>query len=100
MCFMEINEKSLRRIAREEVEAVFARQPSPVRVARDLPMIRLYSIPEVAKLLDVDPATVYNYIADFESGVPGGIRVIDIGRDRPRKRIRADDYNAFVENRT
>jgi hypothetical protein len=38
---METNEAAFRRIVREEVEAVFARQPQPVRVARDLPMIRL-----------------------------------------------------------
>jgi hypothetical protein len=51
-------------------------------------------------MLEVSAGTVYKYIADYEAGEPGGIRAIDIGRDRPRKRIRADDYNAFVEERS
>jgi hypothetical protein len=98
---LETTEETLRRIVREEVEAVFARQPSPVWVTRELPMIRLYTIPDVAELLDVSPGSVYNYIADYEAGAADGIRAIDIGRDgRSKKRIRADDYNAFVERRS
>ena len=58
--------------------------------------VRLYSLPAAGERLGgVSGKTVERLIND------GDIRSVDIGRaGRPRKRVRADDLQAFIDART
>ena len=94
-------EDVIRQIVRDELR--LARQeapkPPPVSTGTGLPAVRLYSIPETAELLGVSTDTVYRLVYDTESGQVDGLRAIDIGRDgRRRLRIRADDYEDYVNS--
>lgn len=54
---------------------------------------QLLSIPEVASRLECSKNTVYRFISD------GELRAIDIGRKRPKMRVRETDLDRFIESR-
>lgn len=56
--------------------------------------VRLYSVAAVADLLGVSRQWVYDRING------GQIRVVELGDERSKQRVRADDLQAFIDGRT
>jgi excisionase family DNA binding protein len=56
--------------------------------------LRLLTIPQVAERLGVHRDTVYKRIAS------GDIPVVDIGKGKPKTRVRSDHLDHFIEQLT
>jgi excisionase family DNA binding protein len=59
-----------------------------------LEAVRLYSVAKVAEILETGDDFVYARVKD------GTLRVVQLGTGRSKYRVRADDLQTFIDERT